>query len=60
MTEPTVCVVSVYGSGGRSGTWAVLDPPVPNKNRYNSVNIRYWWAQKDPHEGGSTWVFLVQ
>ena len=39
------------------GTWAVLGQPVPNKNRYSSVTIRYWWAQMGPSEGGSTWVF---
>ena len=54
----TVCRVSVYkcsvcvGLRGEGGVWALLDPPVPNKNRYNSVNIRNWWAQKGPREGG--------
>ena len=24
---------------GEGGVWVLLNPPVPNKNRYNSVNI---------------------
>ena len=38
-----------------------LDPLVPNKERINSVYLRYMLVGLNgPREGVSMWVFLVQ